>query len=320
MNPTSAPCAAVDVGSNTVRLLVVDADGHALTRLVEITRLGRGVDATGLLDDQALADTLAVLATYRRAWESFSVGAVRIAATSAVRDADDRDRFFEGVRDVTGHDAEVLTGGEEAALAFAGARPVVADAGGPVLVVDIGGGSTELIVGDARPGAGAPTVTAAVSLQLGSVRLLERLLPSDPATADELAAARAEVRARLAQGTAVLRAGGADVATVAAVVGVAGTVTTLAMLHLGLPGWQDGAVHGSVLAADDVAGLASRLCAMTAAQRRALPGVPPGRADVIAAGAVILDEVARVVGTPRVIASESDILDGLAASLRAAAP
>jgi len=182
----SRPRAAVDSGTNSTRLLVVDADGHEVTRQTQITRLGAGVDASGELSSAALERTLAVLGDYRDRWveAGVDVADVRIAATSAVRDAANQDRYFDAVQDLTGVRAEVLSGDEEARLSFAGAVGAVDVGDGPVLVVDIGGGSTELIVGD-RAGA----VTGAHSMQVGSVRVTERHLAGDPPTADEVAAA-----------------------------------------------------------------------------------------------------------------------------------
>jgi len=179
--------AAVDVGSNSVRLLVVDGDGHRLTRRIVTTRLAAGVDRTGRLDDAAIARTLAVLDDYRRDWVERGVGRVRITATSAVRDAADRDRFVAAVDATTGVTREVSDGDEEAALAFAGATAGVAIEH-PVAVVDVGGGSTEVVVGDATGRLGA-----SVSMQLGCVRVTERDLVHDPVVADDLAAAAASV-------------------------------------------------------------------------------------------------------------------------------
>lgn len=305
-----APRAAVDVGSNSVRLLVLDGDGTRRTRVMRITRLAAGVDATGHLDDAALSRTLEVIASYREVWREHGVtDRVRIAATSAVRDAADRDRFFTGVQDVTGVGAEVITGDEEAALAFAGAVAAV-DVPRPTAVLDIGGGSTELIVGD-----GAGRVAGAVSMQLGCVRVTERHLTDDPPSAADLLAARGLIDAELEAGTRTLAELGADPRTARALVAVAGTATTLGALHLGLDSYDEDRIHGTRLPADALDDLAARLSAMTAAERGQLGPVQPGREDVIHGGALVLQAALACTGLDEVVISEADGLDGLAASL-----
>lgn len=306
----TAPRAAVDVGSNSIRLLVVDGDGQRLTREMTITRLAAGVDATGHLDDAALDRSLATIARYRGVWEAHGVtDRVRIAATSAVRDAADRDRFFDGVRAVTGIDAEVITGEQEAALAFAGAANAVT-VDRPTAVIDIGGGSTELIVGT-----GDGAVAGSVSLQLGCVRLTERHLQGDPPTGAEVAAASALVAEQLDQADLRLGEQGLDLRDAAGLVGVAGTVTTLGALHLGLDTYEETAIHGSQIPAGALDGLAERLVELSAAQRAELGPMQPGREDVIHGGALILAGVVTRYGFPEVVVSEADNLDGLVASL-----
>ncbi|MGH3443661.1 MAG: exopolyphosphatase [Nitriliruptorales bacterium] len=305
--------AAVDVGSNTVRLLVVDADGSTLAREMEITRLGRGVDERGRLDDGSLVRTLEVLARYRGTWEELGVAgdAVRIAATSAVRDAADRERFFAGVRERTGGiEAEVLSGDEEAATTFRGVAAAL-DVPRPTLLLDVGGGSTELVVGD-----GEGNLAAAVSLQLGSVRLTERCVPSDPPSTAELGAAREEAAARCEEGAAHLAAAGADPDSCAALVGVAGTVTTLAALHLGLERYDPEPIHGARVPRDSVAAVLGDLAAMTSAERARLGPMAKGREDVIVAGVLIVAAVMDRFGFDALVASEADILDGLVQSIR----
>jgi exopolyphosphatase / guanosine-5'-triphosphate,3'-diphosphate pyrophosphatase len=314
----TAPRAAVDVGTNSVRLLLVDGDGRRITREMTITRLGAGVDARGHLDDAALARTLDTIEAYRDRWTAHGVDPdhVRVAATSAVRDASDRDRFFGGVRDRTGVDAEVVTGDEEARLSFLGAVGAV-DVTGPPAVVDVGGGSTELIVGR-TPSAeddGAPIVAGSVSLQLGCVRLTERHLPSDPPTVEELAAARAFVRARLDEADGVLAGQGAALGAAGSLIGVAGTATTLGALHLDLDGYDEDRIHATRVPATALRELTERLCAMTVADRAALGPVQPGREDVLHGGAIVLDEVVARYGFAELVVSEADILDGLVASL-----
>lgn len=307
---SGAPRAAVDVGSNSVRLLVVDGQGRRLTREMTITRLAAGVDATGNLDDAALQRTLRTIGGYREIWEEHGVSdRVRIAATSAVRDARDRDRFFDGVRAVAGVDAEVISGIEEASLAFSGAVGAV-DVPSPTAVIDIGGGSTELILGD-RTG----RVAGSVSLQLGCVRLTERCLHGDPVTAEELQAARHLVDAQLELADADLREQGVDLRNAAALIGVAGTVTTLGALHLGLTSYEESRIHGAHIPAEELTDLAAALLARTSAQRAELGPMQPGREDVIHGGGLILAAVVARYGIPEVVVSEADNLNGLVASL-----
>ena len=306
----SSPRAAVDVGSNSVRLLIVDGDGATLLRSMRITRLGQGVDERGHLDDEALARTVAALGEFRDEWRRRGVdGAVRIASTSAVRDAVDRDRFFDEVRRVTGVDAEVLTGEQEAALAHAGATGAL-EVDEPAMVLDVGGGSTELVIG--APGGG---VAASVSLQLGCVRLAERLLPTDPPTPRELAAAREEIVARLDEAERRLGEAGATPRQAASVVGVAGTATTLGALHLGLASYDPQAIHGSRVPAEVLRDLAVQLAATPASGRAELGPVQAGREDVIHGGALIVAAVVARWGFDQLVVSEADSLDGLVASL-----
>ena len=299
--------AAVDVGTNSVRLLVAERHPDAaalrtLERTMAITRLGAGVDGSGVLDDAALERALGTIAGYAATWRRWGAERVRIAATSAVRDAADRDRFFDGVRERTGVEAEVLTGEEEAATSFRGAVSGV-DVPRPVCVLDIGGGSTEFIVGDRRP-------HAATSRQIGCVRLTERCLRTDPPTAEELAAARAVVDTELDAAGALVEPGRA-----VALVGVAGTVTTVAALHLGLDRYDAERIHGTRVPAEAVGAIARGLASLPAAERARLGPMVPGREDVIAGGALVLEAVCARFGFVEVVASEADILDGLALGL-----
>jgi exopolyphosphatase / guanosine-5'-triphosphate,3'-diphosphate pyrophosphatase len=295
--------AAFDVGTNSTRLLVADAEGGAIVaehaREMVITRLGRGVDRTGRFDPAALARTLEVLATYAATCRRLGVEGRRLVATSATRDAGDRQAFLDGVRELVGVEAEVLTGQAEAAAAYRGATADL-DGDRPTLVVDIGGGSTELIFGRGS------RATAMVSLDIGCVRLFERHLRSDPPTDDEMAALRADVAAHLDRVPEVLDPAAAD-----RVVGVAGTVTTLTAIALGLEAYDPRRIHLATLEASEIAAAAGKLAAMTVAERAALPVMAPGREDVIVAGALLLDELVRRFRIPRVIASETDILDGV---------
>jgi exopolyphosphatase / guanosine-5'-triphosphate,3'-diphosphate pyrophosphatase len=296
--------AAVDVGTNSVRLLVAES-GDPLVQVereMRITRLGKGVDARGHLDDAALASTLHTIADYAARWTELGASRVRIAATSAVRDAADRDRFFDGVRARTGVDAEVLTGTQEAAAAFRGAT---ASVGGraPYLVLDIGGGSTELILGEGE-------LLASTSRQLGCVRLTERNLHDDPPTPRQIEEATAFIDAELAAAEALVSARSART-----LVGVAGTVTTLAALHLGLETYEPSRIHGTRVPLAEVARLTASLTGMTAAQRAALGPMAPGREDVIVGGAMVLERTMARFGFGEVLVSEADILDGLAMGL-----
>jgi exopolyphosphatase / guanosine-5'-triphosphate,3'-diphosphate pyrophosphatase len=278
-----------------------------------ITRLGKGVDRTGRFDPAALARTLDVLAGYAETCRRLGVERRRLVATSATRDAADRQVFRDGVRDLVGVDAEVLTGQAEAAAAYRGAttggvrggRAGPPDASGldgaqATLVVDIGGGSTELILGDGN------AAKAMVSLDIGCVRLFERHLHSDPPAAAEVAALRADVAGHLARVGEVLDPAAAD-----RVVGVAGTVTTVTAIALGLEAYDPRRIHRQTLDAADIGAVAAKLAAMTVAERAAMPVMAKGREDVIAAGALLLDELVRRFELRQVIASESDILDGV---------
>jgi exopolyphosphatase / guanosine-5'-triphosphate,3'-diphosphate pyrophosphatase len=295
--------AAFDVGTNSTRLLVADVDGGEIVaehaREMVITRLGKGVDRTGRFDPAALARTLEVLAGYAETCRRLGVARRRLVATSATRDAADRRAFLDGVRDLLGVDAEVLTGQAEAATAYRGATATL-EGDRPTLVVDIGGGSTELILGDGR------TARAMISLDIGCVRLFERHLHHDPPTAAEAAALRADVAAHLATVAGVL-----EPAAAGRVVGVAGTVTTVTAIALGLDAYDPRRIHRATLDAAEIAAVADKLAAMTVAERAALPVMAKGREDVIAAGALLLDELVRRFVIRRVIASETDILDGI---------
>lgn len=306
--------AAVDCGTNSLRLLVAEAspDGPAeLVRRSEIVRLGAGVDANRRIAPDALARTLAVLESYAADIRRHGVRRVRMVATSATRDAGNRAEFSAGVRSVLGVEPEVITGAEEAALSFVGATreldPAVHQP--PHLVVDIGGGSTEFVLG--RPGA----PVSSVSVDIGSVRLTERHLRDDPPTEAELAALAGDVDAALDRVERRFR-----LTEARTLVGVAGTVTTVAGIALGLPSYQAERIHLARLDAEEVIGVGRRLAAMPAAKRAALPVMHPGRVDVIVAGALLLGRVVERARAARVVVSEHDILDGIAAGLLEADP
>ena len=299
----SGPVAAIDCGTNTIKLLIGELP-HVAVRELRLVRLGQDVDRTGRLADEALERTFAAVDEYAALIAAHGVPAerIRFCATSASRDAANGDVFAAGVRDRLGVAPEVITGAAEAALAFDGAvRHLRTPPATPVLVLDIGGGSTELILG-------ASTPESAHSMDIGSVRMHERHLHSDPPTPDEVAACVADIDAHL-------DACPVDVARAATVVGVAGTVTTVAAAVLDLPAYEPDAIDQSVLAMGDVHAAVERLVAMRVADRLALPYLHPGRADVIAAGALILSRVLRRTSVPTVVASEADILDGIAWSI-----
>jgi exopolyphosphatase/guanosine-5'-triphosphate,3'-diphosphate pyrophosphatase len=290
--------AAVDMGTNSIRLLVAEEREDEIAELSRekvITRLGEGVDRTGRLDPKALRRTTDVLERYVRRARALGAERIRVGATSAVRDAADRRLFEAAFSRATGEAPEVLSGEQEARLSFLGAT-VDLDAERPVLVFDIGGGSTELILGSDQ-------VEAAASVDVGSVRITERVGPSDPPTADDVVAMR-----RLAvEGLA-----GARVGPGRSLVGVAGTTTTVQAIAMGLERYDPEAIHGSRLSRRDAERVAKELGGMTVAERAALPVMPPGREDVIVAGAQILLEILERWGAEGCIVSERDILDGLA--------
>jgi len=297
------PVAAVDCGTNTVRLLVGDLPDVAV-RESRIVRLGQGVDATGRLSEEALARTFAAMDDYAATIREHAATRVRVCATSAVRDAANGELFVRGVEERFGVSPDILTGEQEAALCFDGAvRSLSGPAPDPVLVVDVGGGSTELVLGS-----GAGVMVGAHSMDVGSVRLHERHLHGDPPTAAEVATCLGDIDDHL-------DAAPVSIADARTVVGVAGTTLTIAAGVLGLPSYDLSAIDQARLAASDVAAYVEQLVAMTVGERRALPYMDPGRADVIGAGALILARVLARTQVATVVASESDILDGIAWSL-----
>jgi exopolyphosphatase/guanosine-5'-triphosphate,3'-diphosphate pyrophosphatase len=313
---TRRPVAAVDCGTNSTRLIVVAADGAVLQREMRITRLGEGVDAKGLLAPAAIARTLQVLREYRATIDELDVAGIRIVATSAVRDAHNADEFMKPAAAVVGVEVEVLPGEEEGRLSFEGATAhLPGDSTGqddPALVIDIGGGSTELSAGfppgDARHDA-VGVVTR--SLDIGCVRVSERFLRHDPPRADELSAARAAVAEELARARDALPKLGPD----GLLIGLAGTVSTLACLHLGVAEYDRVRIHHAVLGRDEVERWLAALAGETAKERLAHPGMDEGREDVIVGGAIVLAQAMSTFGRKRCLVSEDDILDGMAAGL-----
>jgi exopolyphosphatase/guanosine-5'-triphosphate,3'-diphosphate pyrophosphatase len=293
--------AAIDCGTNSVKLLI-GALPDVSVRESRMVRLGQGVDAAGALADDALARTFAAVDEYAALIRAHGVTRVRFCATSATRDARNADVFTDGVLERLGVAPEVLSGPEEAALVFAGATRALHDAlDAPVLVVDIGGGSTELVLGDDRPDSG-------ISIDIGAVRLHERHLHDDPPTRAQVAACLSDVDRHLDSCPVPL----GDARTV---VGTSGTIKTLAAGLLHLPEYDRDAIDGAHLDTADTLGYVERLVGMTVAERRALPFMHPGRADVIAAGALIWSRVLSRAGVERYLVSEADILYGIAWSL-----
>ena len=341
---------AIDCGTNSIRLLVADvsflSDGTPTLRDVHreqrVVRLGQGVDATGVLAPDALERTRRALVDYVAVLRRKGVERVRMVATSATRDAANRDDFFGMVRDTLGVDAEVISGDEEARLSFVGAVGDLDPSDGPFVVVDVGGGSTELVLGSngaggsgGLPGVGGsvgsmspdgsagssgpaisdgPVVFAARSVDIGSVRLTERCLAGDPPTSAEVATAREVAAGVLAEAFAVVPVAGARTW-----VGVAGTITTLSAVAQRLPAYDPVAVHLSRLSRGELRRVADELIGMSRAERASFGGIHPGRIDVIGAGALIVDELAGELaaraGITELVVSEHDILDGIARSI-----
>jgi exopolyphosphatase/guanosine-5'-triphosphate,3'-diphosphate pyrophosphatase len=293
---------AVDIGTNSVRLLIVDAEGRQLERTMRMTRLGQGVDVSGSLAPDAIARTTAVLAEYAARLRSHGVRRVRAAATSAARDAKNGQVFFDAAQAALGVRPELLSGDAEARLSFDGATHGLPKSDGPFLVIDLGGGSTEFVLGTDRP-------EAEISVQMGCVRMTERYLRSDPPTAYELEACAAGVRSVLAPVPAVV-----DVKKARCAVGLAGTVTALSAMQLGLTTYDATRTHHSRLSAAQVVTLCTRLASAPLIERRRML-VDPQRAELIVGGALVLSTLLSELGIEQLLVSERDILDGLAASL-----
>ena len=308
--------AAIDCGTNSFRLLIAEGDREGLrelTRELQIVRLGQGVDASGQLHPDALARIFAAAERYAELLRTYQVPTelTRVVATSAARDAGNVEEFYAGMQALLGVRPEVITGSEEARLSFVGALTSLSGLSGVdvgqsarVLMMDVGGGSTELVLGDQQG-----RIERSVSLDIGSVRLTERFGLAGPLSTE----ARAEPTAYV---DGLLDDLGWPLGEVDTWIGVAGTVTTASAVVQGLSSYDRARVHGSIVRTDQLAGLVDRLAAMTVTEIRSLGAMEPGRADVITAGALIADRVARHVGRPLLV-SESDILDGLALDLLA---
>jgi len=309
--------AAIDCGTNSVRLLVADVDARQsvltdVAREMKIVRLGEGVDRTGRLSDAALDRTMGALREYADLIEALSPATVRMVATSATRDAANSQEFADRVKEVLGVAPEVVTGDEEAALSFSGATRELAGTAlaspdgcpPPYLVTDIGGGSTEFVLG------GPAGVSGARSVDIGCVRMTERHLHADPPTRTEVAAATANIDSALE-----LVAATVSVEQARTLVGLAGSVTTVAGIALGLDSYEAARIHHSRIPAAQVHAVTSRLLGQTRAQRAAIGVMHPGRIDVIGAGALVLDRIIARFRFAEVLVSEHDILDGIAWSL-----
>jgi len=298
--------AAIDCGTNSIRLLIADIDGNNFREVVrdmEIVRLGQGVDETGQFHPDAIARTLAAVDKFAAEIAKRGVEKIRFCATSATRDATNRHLFVDGVRERLGIELEVITGEEEAALSFAGAIKDLDSSNGPFLVVDIGGGSTEFVFGTS-------TVEAARSVNIGCVRMTERHFASDPASSEQIESARKDIQAAIAQAAAVV-----PITKAKTLVAVAGTATTVAAAALELPEYDRYAIHLSRISAQQTHDAATMFAISTREQRLSLGYMHPGRVDVIAAGSLVLSEIMKATGATEFVASESDILDGMAFSL-----
>lgn len=308
--------AAIDCGTNSIRLLVADVtkrdDGTAWLRDVhremKIVRLGQGVDATGRLHPDAIQRTKEALLDYARTMQRKGVERARMVATSATRDASNRDDFFGMTAEILGAPAEVITGDEEAGLSYLGAVADLDPEEGPFLVTDLGGGSTEFVLGTGTE------VEAARSMDIGCVRLTERFIHSDPPKKDEIAAAEAFAREAIKEAFSVV-----PVEKAKTWIGVAGTVTTLSALVQGLEVYNSDVIHLSRITLDNVREITDRILSMTHDERASLGPMHPGRVDVICGGALVLraiaDELENRAGIRTLVCSEHDILDGIAFSL-----
>ena len=298
--------AAIDCGTNSIRLLIADIEGSSFREVVrdmEIVRLGQGVDQTGQFHPDAIARTLSAVDKFAAEIAKRGVEKIRFCATSATRDATNRHLFVDGVRERLGIEPEVISGDEEAALSFAGAIQDLDPSNGPFLVIDIGGGSTEFVFGTS-------SVEAARSVNIGCVRMSERHFANDPATATQVELARTDIQAAIAQAAAEV-----PIRQAKTLVAVAGTATTVAAAALDLSEYDRYAIHLARISATQVHDVSAMFLTSKREQRLALGYMHPGRVDVIAAGALVLSEIMRATGATEFVASESDILDGMARSL-----
>jgi exopolyphosphatase/guanosine-5'-triphosphate,3'-diphosphate pyrophosphatase len=298
--------AAIDCGTNSIRLLIADIEGNnfrEVLRTMEIVRLGQGVDETGQFHPDAIARTLAAVDLFAIEIAKRGVQKIRFCATSATRDATNRHLFVDGVRERLGIEPEVISGEEEAALSFTGAIQDFQSSDGPFLVVDIGGGSTEFVFGTTE-------VEAAKSVNIGCVRMTERHFATDPATQAQIDSARADIEEAIAKAAAIV-----PITKAKTLIAVAGTATTVAAAALNLSEYDRYAIHLSRISAKQVHEASQMFLIKTREERLALGYMHPGRVDVIPAGALVLSQIMKATGATDFVASESDILDGIARSL-----
>ena len=298
--------AAIDCGTNSIRLLIADIEGTSfreVLRTMEIVRLGQGVDKTGEFHPDAIARTLAAVDNFAIEIARKGVQKIRFCATSATRDATNRHLFIDGVKERLGIEPEVISGEEEAALSFAGAIQDLPQEDGPFLVIDIGGGSTEFVYGQS-------SVEFAKSVNIGCVRMTERHFTQDPAGAQEIEDARRDIQEAIKVAASIV-----PITKAKTLIAVAGTATTVAAAALDLPEYDRYSIHLARISAENTHKVATRFLTMARAQRLALGYMHPGRVDVIPAGSLVLSEIMKATGATEFVASESDILDGMAWSI-----
>ena len=296
----------IDCGTNSIRLLIADIEGttfREVTRQMQVVRLGQGVDETNQFHPDALERTFAAVDLYAAELARRGVEKIRFCATSATRDATNRNIFIDGVKERLGIEPEVISGDEEARLSFAGATREFNRTDGPFLVVDIGGGSTEFVLG-------TDTVESAISVNIGCVRMTERHFHNDPPTTDEVSIARSDI-----QNAIDIASASVDIKSAKTLVCVAGTATTVAAAALNLLEYDRHAIHLSRISADQVHQVSNNFLTMTRDERAALGYMHPGRVDVITAGSLVLSKIVKATGAKEFVASENDILDGMAWSL-----
>ena len=298
--------AVIDCGTNSIRLLIAETSGSTIKELIrtmEIVRLGQGVDENKAFHPDAINRTLLAVKSFKEIIDKNKVDKIRFCATSATRDAANRNLFIDGVRDILNVQVEVIPGEEEAALSFTGATYQLDQGSGPFLVVDIGGGSTEFVYGDKK-------VMSAKSVNIGCVRMSERHLTSQPPTMDQIASAIVDIDIAITQAAVSVPINSAK-----SLIAVAGTATTVAAAALNLSKYDRDLIHLSKISADKVHKVAQMFQSMSKSEISALPYMHEGRVDVITAGSLVLSRVMAATGAVEFVASESDILDGMAFSL-----